>query len=137
MLSHTRYDRRIAYANSKLANIIFSRELATRLSPSRATSNAVDPGLVATGFARNNGYLPWLKHLLAHGLRGELVSSCRGADTILHLAVSDHLAGVTGRYFKCREEVTPSPLAQDPGLGRKLWQLSLELTGMSAEPVSV
>ena len=82
------YDRRQAYAKSKLANILFAFELARRLQGTRIVSNAVDPGVVSTNFARNNGLLAWAKHTISHGLRGELVSAARAADTIVYLATS-------------------------------------------------
>jgi NAD(P)-dependent dehydrogenase (short-subunit alcohol dehydrogenase family) len=136
VLQRGNYDRRIAYANSKLANVVFARELAAQADPALLTSNAVDPGVAATRFARNNGLLSWTKHLVAHGLRGELTSARRGADTIVHLAASEAVAGVTGRYFRRRAEVAPSPLAADPAVGRELWRLSLELTGLAADAAS-
>ena len=134
MLDERDYDRRIAYANSKLASIVFARELAARVNPSLLTSNAVDPGLVATRFARNNGLVSWLKHLVAHGLRRELVSAKRGADTIVYLASSAEMRGVTGRYLFRRRETSPSVLATDRGVGEQLWKMSLELTGLASEP---
>ena len=82
------YDRRQAYAKSKLANILFAFELARRLQGTRIVSNAVDPGVVSTNFARNNGLLAWAKHTVSHGLRGELVSAARAASTIVYLATS-------------------------------------------------
>ena len=125
----TRYDRRVAYANSKLANIVFARELATRSDRVRLVSNAVDPGVVLTRFARNNGSLAWVKHVLAHAVRGDLVSAAIGADTVVHLAHSGEVVSVTGRYFRRRVEIAPSALAQEPELGRQLWTLSLQLLG--------
>jgi NAD(P)-dependent dehydrogenase (short-subunit alcohol dehydrogenase family) len=114
----TRYDRRVAYANSKLANIVFARELALRSDHDRLVSNAVDPGVVFTRFARNNGLRAWMKHVLSHVVRGELVSAQTGADTVVHLAHSDEAGSVTGRYFRRRCEIAPSAQAQDSALGR-------------------
>ena len=133
MLEERDYDRRVAYANSKLANIVFALELAARVSPVSLTSNAVDPGLVATRFALNNGIVSWLKHLIVHGLRRELVSAERGADTIVYLASSEEIKGVTGRYFFRRRETAPSGLAMDREAGKQLWQMSLELTGLASD----
>ena len=133
MLEERDYDRRIAYANSKLANIVFARELAGRVSPALLTSNAADPGLVATRFALNNGLVSWLKHLVAHGLRRQLVSAKRGAETIVYLATSDEMKGVTGRYFFRRGETSPSMLATDREAGEQLWKMSLELTGLASK----
>jgi NAD(P)-dependent dehydrogenase (short-subunit alcohol dehydrogenase family) len=93
------YDYRQAYAKSKLANIMFAYELAERLRNTRATSNAVDPGGVASNFARNNGSLSWLRHLVAHALRRELASPRKGAETLVYLSTSAEVDGVTGSTF--------------------------------------
>jgi NAD(P)-dependent dehydrogenase (short-subunit alcohol dehydrogenase family) len=131
VLSRERYDRRIAYANSKLANIVFARELASRNDPSRVTSNAADPGIVVSRFARNNGLTSWMTHIVAHALRLELTSSSRAADTIVYLASAETVRDVSGLYFRNRLETTPSPLAVDPDVGRQLWNLSVTLTGLA------
>jgi len=124
------YDRSVAYANSKLANIVFARELAVRNDPAFVISNAVDPGIVATRFARNNGLWSWLKHVLSSAAHRELVSARRGADTVVYLAHSDERPVATGRYVHRRAEIAPSALAQDPELGRQLWALSAKMTGL-------
>ncbi len=124
------YDRRQAYARSKLANLLFTYELARRCPGSPMTVNAMHPGMVASGFARNNGLLSWCKHLLAHGLKGELISPVRGAQTITYLATSPELSGSSGNYyFQCRP-VPSSTLSRDEGLARQLWAESVRLTGM-------
>lgn len=125
------YDCRLAYANSKLANIVFARELAARHAPARLTSNAVDPGIVVTRFARNNGLASWIKHIVSHGLRRELVSPAAGADTIVYLATDQAGERVTGRYLHGRRETPPSAIATDAEVGRQLWRLSLVLSGLS------
>ena len=115
------YDRRQAYAKSKLANILFAFELARRVQGTRIVSNAVDPGVVSTNFARNNGLLAWAKHTVSHGLRGELVSTARAASTIVYLATSVEVAGVTGALFRERQVIEPSPAAHDRLLAEVLW----------------
>ena len=129
------YNRSVAYANSKLANIVFARELAARSDPAFVVSNAVDPGIVATRFARNNGLWSWLKHVLSSAAHRELVSARRGADTIVYLARSDERPIATGRYVHRRVEVAPSALAQDPEVGRQLWSLSSKMTGLTEPSV--
>jgi NAD(P)-dependent dehydrogenase (short-subunit alcohol dehydrogenase family) len=126
------YDRRQAYAKSKLANIVFAFELARRLKETRIVSNAVDPGVVSTNFARNNGLLAWAKHTISHGLRGELVSAARAASTIVYLAASAEVAGVTGALFRERQVIEPSPAAHDRALAEALWIQSIALTGLDA-----
>ena len=129
--NRARYDRRVAYANSKLANVVFARELASRVDPGLLVSNSVDPGLVATGFARNNGISRWLKHLVAHALRRELISAARGADTVVYLAVSERGGQLSGCYLREREPVNPSALADDPEVRAALWDVSDRLVGLT------
>ena len=126
------YDRRQAYAKSKLANILFAFELARRLQGSRMVSNAVDPGVVSTNFARNNGLLAWAKHTISHGIRGELVSAARAADTIVYLATSVEVAGVTGALFRERQIIEPSPVTRNRLLAEALWAKSVSLAGIDA-----
>ncbi len=127
-LDRANYDRRVAYAKSKLANIMFAYELAERLRKTRVTSNAVDPGGVATNFARNNGLVPWIRHLAAHALRRELVSPRRGAETLVYLAAAEEVAGVTGKFFCHRQQVESSATSHDREEARRLWDLSVQLT---------
>jgi NAD(P)-dependent dehydrogenase (short-subunit alcohol dehydrogenase family) len=124
------YDRRAAYATSKLANVLFAYELARRVRGTRITSNAVDPGIVATNFARNNGIVPWLKHLVSHGIRRELISARHGADTLVFLASSPAVEGVSGKYFRERCESTSSPQSHSRECAQELWVTSARLTGL-------
>jgi len=126
-----RYDRRLAYANSKLANLMFAYELADRLRKTRVPSNAVDPGGIASNFARNNGVIPWAKHLVAHALRRDLATSRAGAATVVYLASSPEAAGVTGRLFRRNRPIESSPASLDRAASARLWELSEYLTGLS------
>lgn len=128
------YDRRMTYAKSKLANILFAFELANRLKATRVTSNAVDPGGVASNFARNNGLVSWLKHLLSHSLRRELVSPRTGAEAVLYLAAGgDGVEGISGRYFHRKQEMAPAAVATDPDTAHQLWALSVQLSGLNQQ----
>jgi retinol dehydrogenase 12 len=114
-----------AYQQSKLANVLFTRELARRLGSRDVTANALHPGVIASGFGRNGrGLFSWLVALGA-----PLLSSPeKGARTTLHVATSPDLQGVTGRYFSdCREKV-PARAAQDGDAALRLWQISENLT---------
>jgi hypothetical protein len=82
VLGRADYNRRLAYAKSKLANVMFAYHLSERLRDTRVTSNVVDPGFVLTNFARNNGVVSWLKHIVAHALRRELVLPRKGAESL-------------------------------------------------------
>jgi NAD(P)-dependent dehydrogenase (short-subunit alcohol dehydrogenase family) len=128
-LQQTRgYRGRRAYANSKLANILFTRELAERLAGSGVTANCLHPGVVATGYAREGTMLDRLGFRLA---RPFLLSPERGADTVVHLATAPEVAEVSGAYFADRRQITPSAAARDQTSARRLWQISEELTGSS------
>ena len=78
ILRSDNYDRKGAYAMSKLANIVFTYELARRLQQTTVTCNAVDPGGVATHLGRNNGLVAWLKHLTYYAMKGQLQSPRKG-----------------------------------------------------------
>jgi retinol dehydrogenase 12 len=117
-----------AYAVSKLANILFTRELARRLAGSPMTANCAHPGLVRTRFGREVRGPMRVGVTLA---RPFMLSPQRGAATIVYLATSPEVAGATGGYYvKCRLR-EPSPAARDDAAARRLWQLSEELTGLT------
>lgn len=128
-LRRSSYDRRIAYAKSKLANLMFAYELARRVGTTAMTSNAVDPGGVATNFARNNGLVSWLRHVASHALRRELVSPRKGAETLVYLAASEEVSRVTGECFRNNRQVESSAASHDREGARRLWDLSVQLTG--------
>ena len=116
-----------AYARSKLANILFTYELARRLEGTGVTVNALHPGLVATNFLANNGLLgKFLRVFLA--IRG--ISPQRGADTAVYLASSPEVEGITGQYFEKRQAIPSSQVSYDQDAALALWQASLDLTGL-------
>ena len=125
------YDGRKQYSNSKLANVLFTFALADRLKGKGIAVNAVDPGGVATHFARNNGLVPWLKHRLYYLKKRQLLTPARGAETIVYLASSDDAIGMTGKYFQGKKEKRPSDLSMDKAIQEKLWASSVELSGIS------
>jgi NAD(P)-dependent dehydrogenase (short-subunit alcohol dehydrogenase family) len=115
-----------AYRRSKLANVLFARELARRLEGTGVTSNSVHPGAVDTDIW--SGAPTWTKPYIALWLRRHFISAEAGAATIAQLAASPELAGVTGQYFEEQRVVEPAPLAQDPAIARRLWEISESLT---------
>jgi retinol dehydrogenase 12 len=117
-----------AYASSKLANILFTRELARRLAGSAVTANCAHPGLVRTRFGREVRGPMRIGVTLA---RPFMLSPQRGARTIVYLATSPEVAGATGGYYVKSRPREPSPAARDDGTARELWQLSEELTGLT------
>ncbi len=124
------YDRRQAYAKSKLANLLFTRELARRLAGGNIRCLAVDPGIVATRFARNNGLLAWIKHLVSHARKFELKSARAGADTVIYLACIHRLPlDGSGQCYRDRQPTIICPAANDLTLAASLWRTSITLTG--------
>lgn len=123
------YDRRLAYGRSKLANLYFTYELASRLQSSKITVNAVDPGGVATNFSRNNGLIPWMKHYLSYILNLKLISPQKASETVVYLASSDEVSRISGKYFFEKKEINSSSASYSKETAMKLWQLSLKLTG--------
>ena len=117
-----------AYANSKLANILFTRELASRLAGTGVTANCVHPGTVNTRFGRDGSTM--LRFGLGIGRRF-LLSAAQGADTVVYLASSPDVAGATGGYYIKRRLRAPSGAARDPETARRLWAISAELTGLA------
>jgi NAD(P)-dependent dehydrogenase (short-subunit alcohol dehydrogenase family) len=121
------------YGQSKLANVLFTRELARRLEGTGVTVNSLHPGAVATGLGKNNGRLAtFLIKLLSPFFR----SPERGAETSVYLATDPAVANVSGRYFaKCRE-ARPSAAASDVAVARRLWEVSERLTRPTPQSAS-
>jgi len=117
-----------AYANSKLANIMFTRELARRLDGTGVTANCAHPGVVRTGFGRDARPLLRLGITIA---RPFLASPERGADTIVYLATSPDVADQTGGYYVKRQKREPSAAARDDAAARELWEISEKMTGLA------
>ena len=124
------YDRKAAYGNSKLANLMFAYELARRLRGTKMTSNAVDPGGVATNLGRNNGFLSWMRHIGYYALKRELLSPRKGAETIVYLASSPAVVGVSGKYYLRKREIESSEISKDVAAAKRLWEGSLRMTGL-------
>ncbi len=116
-----------AYSQSKLANVLFTYELARRLAGSGVTANAMHPGFVATGFGRNNGGLMGATIGL---LQRFALTPEQGADTLVYLATSPEVEGVTGQYFEKRRPQRSSAASYDEAAARRLWAVSEELTGL-------
>jgi retinol dehydrogenase-14 len=120
-----------AYTRSKLANVLFAAELARRLSGTGVTSNSLHPGAVATNIW--SGAPTWAKPLVQILYRPFMITPAQGGATIVQLAASPELEGVTGKYFEKQVAVAPAPLAQDEALAKRLWEVSAEMVGLSEE----
>lgn len=121
------YHRRRAYQQSKLANVLFALELARRNAGRTVTSNAIDPGIAVTRFARNNGFKAWVKHLVAHLLKRDLSSATAAAEVIVYAASARDLGGVTGQLIHGHSLVEPSDAAKSRILAEQLWSQSVKL----------
>lgn len=110
-----------AYQRSKLANILFTRELARRLAGERVTANCLHPGVVASRFADEAG--GWTAPAFSL-LKRFAISPERGADTIVYLASSPEVSGVSGDYFAKRKITAYSGAARDTDAARRLWEIS-------------
>lgn len=112
------FDGYAAYAQSKLANILFTAELAARLPADRVTANSLHPGVVTT-------------RLLKEGLGFSGYESVeQGAATSVYLATSPDVEGVTGRYFSHSREANVAQHARDEAAQKRLWEISEQLTGI-------
>ncbi len=115
------------YGQSKLMNVLFTYELARRLEGTRITVNALHPGFVASRFATNNGVLTRLARpvldLFAIGVE-------EGAQTMVYLATSPEVEGMTGKYFYRQQAIPSSPASYDEAAARRLWEVSAAMTGL-------
>ncbi len=124
----TKYSPWRAYQQSKLANILFTRELARRLEGTGVTANALHPGYVRTQIFRAEGFSGWLLRRAAELFA---ITPEEGAQTSIYLAASPDVEGQTGQYFVRRKLASSSPESQDEATARKLWEVSARLTGLS------
>jgi len=116
-----------AYFNSKLANVLFTRELSKRLEGSQVTANSLHPGAVSTDLQRHS----ILSSTLVAPLRWYLFKDAeQGAQTSIYCAVAEEMEGVSGKYLADCAFKKECKGAQDDDAAKKLWDLSLELVGL-------
>jgi NAD(P)-dependent dehydrogenase (short-subunit alcohol dehydrogenase family) len=129
--STKRYRGMRVYGESKLANILFTLELARRLAGSGVTANSLHPGTVRTGYGADGD----ARGFLAFGLlisRPFFLSPVKGARTSIYLASSPAVEGVTGEYFDKGKPAKSRRWAQDAEAAQRLWRVSEELVGLDA-----
>jgi NAD(P)-dependent dehydrogenase (short-subunit alcohol dehydrogenase family) len=128
LMATKRYRPFLVYARSKLANILFTRELARRLEGTGVTANALHPGFVASNFARegDTGALGNIAMIVG---RPFAISSVEGAQTSVFLASSPTVEGVTGQYFVKSSFAKTSAAASDDAAAARLWAVSEQLLG--------
>ena len=129
--SERRYDPVRVYGRTKLANVLFTYELARRLQPTGVTANCLHPGVVATKLLSDCLNLPLVAGAIARSFGGSLD---KGSQASVHLAASPELEGVTGRYFVGEREDRSSPVSYDEALQRRLWDESVRLTALAGVP---
>lgn len=117
-----------SYAESKLANVLFSYELARRLEGSGVAANCLHPGAVRTNFA---GDMKGLFGVFFNLAKPFMLTPEQGAQTSIYLAASPEVEGVSGKYFDNRRPVKSAPVSYDRELQARLWTLSEELTGLA------
>lgn len=115
------------YGRSKLCNILFTRELARRLAGTGVSANCFHPGFVDTGFAQAARGPVGAAFRVAKSLIA--ISPQKGARTLVHLATSEAVAGVSGGYFSAGRLCTPSRAARNGADGERLWRVSARLAG--------
>jgi retinol dehydrogenase-14 len=125
------YSGQQAYNQSKLANVMFTYELARRLDGSGVTATVLHPGVVRTRFAADDPSPMW--RVLLPLIRPLLKSPEKGAATSIYLASSPEVEGVTGEYFVNRKPRTSSKPSYDQAAAARLWQISVELTRRTAD----
>jgi NAD(P)-dependent dehydrogenase (short-subunit alcohol dehydrogenase family) len=118
-----------AYDNSKLANILFTMELARRLEGTGVTGNALHPGFTSTGFGKNNPGFPMniiraIVPLIAR-------SPEKGAETSIYLATSPEVQTITGKYFVDCKVTQPAPQAADRAVAKRLWDVSADMVKLA------
>jgi len=119
-----------AYKKSKLANVLFTYELARRLDGTGVTANAVAPGLAKSSLGLQDGGISALVKRVINVLMG--VSSEEAAQTSIYAASAPELEGVSGKYFVKMKEVPSSAASYDEAAAVRLWQISADLTALSA-----
>jgi NAD(P)-dependent dehydrogenase (short-subunit alcohol dehydrogenase family) len=121
--STRRYGAVDAYSASKLANILFTRQLAKRLEGSGVTANSLHPGVVASNFNTDGG-VGGLWGFTFKWLRPLLLTPKKGARTSVYLVCEPGISAVNGAYFDSCHEATPSQAALDDAAGLRLWEIS-------------
>jgi len=117
-----------AYNQSKLANVLFTYELARRLEGTGVMATVVHPGVVRTAFAAEDSSLFW--KIFIPLMKPVMKSPRRGADTVVYLASAPEVEDVTGRYFVNRKPRTSSKLSYDTAAAERLWQASADLVSL-------
>ena len=129
--SERRYDPVRVYGRTKLANVLFTYELARRLGGTGVTANCLHPGVIATKLMADYMNVPLVGGAIARTFGG---SAEKGAETSVYLAASREIEGVSGRYFVGQRETRSSPASYDVALQQRLWEESARLAALATAP---
>jgi NAD(P)-dependent dehydrogenase (short-subunit alcohol dehydrogenase family) len=129
--SERRYDPVRVYGRTKLANVLFTYELARRLADTGVTANCLHPGVVATKLMADYMNVPLVGGAIARTFGGSVE---KGAETSVYLAASREVEGVSGRYFVGQRETRSSPASYDVTRQQRLWEESARLTALATAP---
>lgn len=121
------YNPMKSYARSKLANILFTYELARRTAGTRITANTLHPGTVRTNFGKQ---LSGIAGFVFKQLDVFMRSPEKGAETVIWLASAEEVEGVSGKYFLDKKEIRSSKISYDENVARRLWEVSAQITGL-------
>jgi NAD(P)-dependent dehydrogenase (short-subunit alcohol dehydrogenase family) len=121
-----KYNPGMAYGQSKLANILFTYELARRLEATGVTATCLHPGVVGTNFGNNWGINGFFYNIFGRFM----LTPEQGADTVIYLASSPEVEGVTGKYFAKRKPTQSKASTYDRAVAERLWRVSEQLTGL-------
>jgi retinol dehydrogenase 14 len=128
LMGEQKYSGQSAYNQSKLANVMFTYELARRLEGTGVTATVLHPGMTNTAFSAEDPSRVFAP--LVAVMRPFMKSPARGADTPVYLASSPDAEGITGRYFANRKAKSSSTSSYDTAACARLWQVSADLVGI-------
>jgi retinol dehydrogenase 12 len=126
--SENKYSTFSVYGQSKLANMLFTIELARRLKPRGISCNSLHPGAVSTGLGTQNGGL--MGKILPLLLKPFFRTPLQGAATSIHLCCAEDVDSISGKYFSNCKQTRPKTWAEDFEAAERLWGISEELTGI-------
>jgi retinol dehydrogenase 14 len=129
LLGTRNYSGQRAYSQSKLANVMFTNELARRLEGTRVTATCLHPGFARTDFGAEDQ--AWFFTVISHLVRPFLKTAAQGAQTSIYLASSLDVDGATGQFFASSKPKTANTVAYDADMTARLWDVSADLVGMT------
>ncbi|XP_072165395.1 retinol dehydrogenase 13-like [Diadema setosum] len=133
--SEERYNSAEAYANSKLANVLFTKELSKRLQGTGVTANVLHPGVVKTNIGRHTGmHQSGFSMMVLGPIFWLFVKTPKqGAQTSIYCAIEEELETVSGQYFQDCKQIECADVGKNDEMAAKLWDISAKVTGLQAK----